>query len=222
MKKFRNSFTVLLVLTLLFSLAIPSLASDTTSSSLPSLYVGQKVADGISVVDIYEHTMSTEEVISYYVNEKGYTLEAATELALELARADTSITTRYIRFDVTDGLGFSSIVEVGCRVKEIHGSSGKTNFQEIVDEPWSEPVSSGIQDWDPFIVTADIVGATKTSIAFYSRGNVEILVNVSVGLDFDLLERLGFNVTPSFGGNYILRKTTDLEGIYTLPGYPAP
>lgn len=204
----------------MLTLITPCLASEPAHSAVPDIQIGQRIGDGV-VTSVREHTLSTEEVISYYVNEKGYSLQAATNLALELALANTAITTRVVTVNVTDGIGLETLIELGCRVKEIHGGSGKTNFSEIIDS-WTGIVSSGIQEWNEYTHSAEIIGATKTSIEFYARGVVEILVSASIGANVDLLETFGFTVSGTVGGQYIIRKVADLEGIYTLPGYPDP
>lgn len=178
--------------------------------------------DNTSIVKTQYHVMSTEEVIEFYIERKGYSPESAKEFANQLRLDNSRIVTRTITVNATDDLGLTSLIEIGCRVRETYGS-GRTNFNEIVDS-WTGIVSSGIQKWNEFTHSATVIGATKTSIQFYARGtiDVEISRSNSVGISVNLLESLGYSVEKTTSTTWTVRKVVDLSAIYTLPGYPDP
>lgn len=164
--------------------------------------------------------MSPDEIIDFYVNEKNYSVEAAKAELQNLILSNSSIITRVVTVNATDDLGLTSLIEIGCQVSESH-SGGKTNFNEILDS-WSGIVSSGIQDWVEFTRRVEIVGSRKTTIDFYTRGTIDVKITnaVSQGFSVELLESFGYSVEESYGTDWIARKVVDLEGSYTLPGYP--
>lgn len=221
MKKLHKSTSLVTLFVLLFSLIIPASAVDETSASLPSIQIGEKIGN-CTVVDIQEHTLSTDEVVDYYMTEKGYSLEAAQEQALQLLLASESISTTVVTVNATDDLGITSNIEIGCRVL-MSSSGARSCFKEILDS-WTGIVSSGIQQWNEFTHSATIVGAKRVSIDFYARGTIDVAISrsTSQGISIQLLESLGYSVESSTSTTYYARKVVDLKGSYTLPGYTYP
>lgn len=202
----------------MFSLTSPSLASEVPYTEIPELQVGQRIGNCV-VVNIEDHTLSTEEVIEYYITEKNYSLTDARKQALALLSASESIATKVVTVNATDDLGLTSNIELGCRVRQTH-SGGRTSFAEILDS-WTGIVSSGIQNWIEFTHSAEIVGDKHVSIDFYARGTIDIQVSrsISQGFSVSLLESLGYSIEETTSTTWTVRKVVDLNGTYTQPGY---
>lgn len=218
MKLCKKYMSLAVVLVLLCSLTTPCSAYELSSPSLPDIQVGQKIGDFV-VVNVENHTMSTDEVIEYYINEKQYSLEEAQAEALQLLLDNKYISTITVTVNATDDLGKTSNIELGCRVRVATGS-GHSNFEEILSS-WTGIVSSGIQEWNEFTHSAEIVGARKVSIDFYARGTIEVVITnaTSSGFSVELLESLGYSIETSSSKDWHIRKVVDLEGTYTMPGY---
>lgn len=201
-----------------FATEVDNSNSTTNNTSLTEIQVGQKIGDFV-VVDVNDFTMTTDEVVEYYINEKQYSLEAAQKEAFELLANNQAIRTIAIQVNATDDLGLTSIIEIGCRVRT-SSAGGRTDFQEILDS-WTGIISSGIQEWNEFTHSAEIVGSQNVSIDFYARGTIEVVITKATtsGFSFELLESLGYSVETSSSKDWHVRKVVDLEGKYTLPGY---
>lgn len=224
MKRHEKFLSFLAVLAAIPALFTPSSAFDpktTSTDPLSSIAIGDHIGNCI-VVDVQCHKMTEEEIISYLVTEKGHSLEDALNQVSMMFQRGISITTRTITVNATDDLGLNNLIELGCRVKEAN-SGGRSNFSEILDS-WTGIVSSGIQSWNEFTHSAEIVGAKKVSIDYYARGTIDVAISdsVSQGFSIQVLESLGYSIERTVGTTYYVRKVVDLEGSYTLPGYTYP
>lgn len=218
MKLRKKYISFVAVLTLLCSLTIPCSAYELPHTSLNEMQVGQKIGDFV-VVDVEDIAMTTDEVIEYYINEKQYSLEDAQKEAFELLANNQNIRTIAVQVNATDDLNLTSIIEIGCRVRT-SSAGGRTAFQEILDS-WTGIVSSGVQEWNEFTHSAEIVEGKRVSIDFYARGTIEIVITnaTSSGFSFELLESLGYSIETSSSKDWHVRKVVNLEGTFTMPGY---